>query len=79
MKTIVQEIKDIIEDARQIESATGYGECLYHQNRCDSSIRRYKRMEFVKQAEAEFIKAIPGTGGIISAIARKVDCEWNTA
>ena len=57
MTTIVQEIKDIIEDARQIESATGYGECLYHQNRCDSSIRRYKRMEFVKQAEAEFIEA----------------------
>ena len=26
-----------------------------------------------------FIDAIPGTGGIISAIARKVGCEWNTA
>jgi hypothetical protein len=26
-----------------------------------------------------FIEAIPGTGGIISAIARKVGCEWNTA
>ena len=25
-----------------------------------------------------FIEAIPGTGGIISAIARKVGCEWNT-
>lgn len=57
MKTIVQEIKDIIEDARQIESATGYGECLYHHNCCDSSVRRSKRMAFVKQAEAEFIEA----------------------
>jgi hypothetical protein len=27
----------------------------------------------------QFIKAIPGTGGIITAIARKVGCEWNTA
>ena len=26
-----------------------------------------------------FIDAIPGTGGIVSAIARKVGCEWNTA
>jgi hypothetical protein len=25
-----------------------------------------------------FIDAIPGTGGIVSAIARKVGCEWNT-
>ena len=57
MKTIVQEIKDIIEDARLIESATGYGECLYHHNCCDSSERRSKRMVFVKQAEAEFIEA----------------------
>ena len=27
----------------------------------------------------QFIKAIPGTGGIITAIARKVDCDWYTA
>ncbi len=27
----------------------------------------------------DFIQAIPGTGGIVSAIARKVGCEWNTA
>jgi hypothetical protein len=27
----------------------------------------------------DFIRAIPGTGGIISAIARKVKCEWHTA
>jgi len=27
----------------------------------------------------DFIAAIPGTGGIISAIARKVGCEWETA
>ena len=27
----------------------------------------------------DFIDAIPGTGGIVSAIARKVGCEWNTA
>jgi hypothetical protein len=25
-----------------------------------------------------FIDAIPGTGGIVSAIARKVGCDWNT-
>ncbi len=27
----------------------------------------------------QFIDAIPGTGGIISMIARKVNCDWNTA
>jgi len=27
----------------------------------------------------EFIDAIPGTGGIVSALARKVQCDWNTA
>lgn len=27
----------------------------------------------------DFIDAIPGTGGIISAIARKVGCTWDTA
>lgn len=27
----------------------------------------------------QFILAIPGTGGIISAIARKVGCGWHTA
>ena len=27
----------------------------------------------------QFIDAIPGTAGIISAIARKVGCQWNTA
>ena len=28
---------------------------------------------------ADFIKAIPGTGGIISVIANKVGCAWHTA
>lgn len=27
----------------------------------------------------EFIDAIPGTGGIITAIARRVGCSWDTA
>jgi hypothetical protein len=27
----------------------------------------------------KFIEAIPGTGGIISAIAKKVGCSWHTA
>jgi hypothetical protein len=27
----------------------------------------------------DFIDAIPGTGGIISAIAKKVGCTWHTA
>jgi hypothetical protein len=27
----------------------------------------------------QFINAIPGTGGIISAIARKAECDWHTA
>ena len=27
----------------------------------------------------QFIEAIPGTGGIITAIARKVGCAWHTA
>ena len=27
----------------------------------------------------QFIDAIPGTGGIISTIAKKVGCEWHTA
>ena len=27
----------------------------------------------------QFIKAIPGTGGIISALADKVGCTWHTA
>jgi hypothetical protein len=27
----------------------------------------------------DFANAIPGTGGIISAIARKVGCDWHTA
>lgn len=27
----------------------------------------------------QFIKAIPGTGGVITAIARKVGCDWHTA
>ena len=26
-----------------------------------------------------FLEAIPGTGGIVSAIACKVGCDWNTA
>lgn len=32
-----------------------------------------------KYTAEQFIKAIPGTGGIITAIAKKVGCEWNTA
>ena len=28
---------------------------------------------------SDFIAAIPDTGGIISAIARKVGCDWHTA
>jgi hypothetical protein len=28
---------------------------------------------------SDFINAIPGTGGIISAIAKKVGCDWHTA
>lgn len=28
---------------------------------------------------AQFIEAIPGTGGIISAIAKRVGCDWITA
>ena len=27
----------------------------------------------------QFIKAIPGSGGIISTIAKRVGCEWHTA
>jgi hypothetical protein len=27
----------------------------------------------------QFIKAIPGTGGIISVIAKTVNCDWHTA
>ena len=27
----------------------------------------------------QFIKAIPGTGGIVSLIAKKVGCTWHTA
>ena len=27
----------------------------------------------------QFIEAIPGTGGIVSAIAERVGCAWNTA
>ena len=32
-----------------------------------------------KYTANDFIAAIPGTGGIISAIARKVNCDWSTA
>ena len=32
-----------------------------------------------KYTAQEFIDAIAGTGGIVSAIARKVGCDWNTA
>ena len=28
---------------------------------------------------AQFIDAIPGSGGIVSTIARRVGCEWHTA
>lgn len=27
---------------------------------------------------SDFIQAIPGTGGIITAISKKVGCDWNT-
>lgn len=27
----------------------------------------------------QFIAAIPGTGGIVSAIAKKIGCDWHTA
>ena len=27
----------------------------------------------------QFIKAIPGTGGVITSIAERVGCAWNTA
>ena len=37
-------------------------------------------MPGANQFKAEdFIKAISGTGGIISAIARKMGCDWHTA
>ena len=32
-----------------------------------------------KYTANDFISAIPGTGGIVSAIARKVNCDWATA
>jgi hypothetical protein len=28
---------------------------------------------------SDFIEAIPGTGGVITAIASRVGCDWNTA
>ncbi len=27
----------------------------------------------------QFLEAIPGTGGIVTAIAKKVGCDWSTA
>ena len=36
-------------------------------------------MSTSKYKAQHFIDAIPGTGGIVSAIARKVGCDWNTA
>jgi predicted transcriptional regulator len=32
-----------------------------------------------KFTTTQFIEAIPGTGGIVSAIASKVGCDWHTA
>jgi len=32
-----------------------------------------------KYTAQQFIDAIPGTGGVISAIASRVGCAWNTA
>lgn len=32
-----------------------------------------------KYTAAQFIKAIPGTGGVISQLADKVGCDWHTA
>lgn len=32
-----------------------------------------------KYTAAQFIEAIPGTGGVVSAIADKVGCAWDTA
>ena len=28
---------------------------------------------------SDFIKAIPGTGGIVATIAKRVGCDWHTA
>lgn len=36
-------------------------------------------MSTSKYKAQDFIKAIPGSGGIISTIARRVGCEWHTA
>jgi hypothetical protein len=33
----------------------------------------------VKYTVAQFLKAIPGTAGIVSSIARNVGCAWDTA
>lgn len=32
-----------------------------------------------KYTAQQFIDAIPGTGGVVSAIAERVGCAWNTA
>ena len=32
-----------------------------------------------KFTTTQFVKAIPGTGGIVSAIAKVVKCDWHTA
>lgn len=35
--------------------------------------------DYAKFTAQDFIKAIPGTGGIIAAIAKRVGCDWHTA
>jgi len=36
-------------------------------------------MSGVRYSASQFIVAIPGSAGIISIIARRVGCDWNTA
>lgn len=36
-------------------------------------------MSKARYTVADFAEAIPGSGGIMSTIARRVGCDWNTA
>lgn len=56
MSTIVEEIKEVLNDAKQIETATDYGSYLMHGNICDSSPRKDNRLKFVGNAEHQFIR-----------------------
>ena len=38
-----------------------------------------KGWALAKYKVADFMKAIPGTGGVISSIADRVGCKWHTA